>query len=111
MRLLVARCFTPRRIQELEPRIRDLTRRHLLPALEAGAFDLIGDFAGKLPMDVISELIGVPEADRREVRRLAELLGHPQEDVLDVPVAGGGGAPPPPGGSSGGLSPQPRPPR
>src|SRR5258708_32808913 len=88
MRLLVARCFTPRRIQELEPRIRDLTRRHLLPALEAGAFDLIGDCAGKLPMEVISELIGVPEAGRPEVRRLAELVVHREEDVLDVPVAG-----------------------
>ena len=88
MRLLVARGFTPRRIQELELRIRQLTRRHLLPALEAGAFDLIGDFAGKLPMDVISELIGVPEADRPEVRRLAELVVHREENVLDVPTAG-----------------------
>ena len=88
MRLLVSRGFTPRRIQELEPRIRELTRLHLLPALEAGSFDLIGDFAGKLPMDVISELIGVPEADRSEVRRLAELVVHREEGVLDVPVAG-----------------------
>jgi cytochrome P450 len=88
MRLLVSRGFTPRRVQELQPRLLELTRLHLLPALEAGSFDFIGDFAGKLPMDVISELIGVPAADRVEVRRLAELVVHRDEDLLDVPQAG-----------------------
>src|SRR5207237_731149 len=44
--------------------------------------------AGKLPMDVISELIGVPPADRDEVRRLADLLVHREQGVHDVPPAG-----------------------
>ena len=88
MRGLVSRGFTPRRVAELEPRIRELTRRHLDVALEMRSFDLIGDLAGKLPMDVISELIGVPEADRAEVRRLSDLLVHREEGVDDVPPAG-----------------------
>ncbi|MDP1804296.1 MAG: cytochrome P450 [Acidimicrobiales bacterium] len=88
MRGLVSRGFTPRRVAELEPRIRELTRTHLAVALERGSFDLIGDLAGKLPMDVISELIGVPEADRDEVRRLSDLLVHREEGVDDVPPAG-----------------------
>jgi cytochrome P450 len=88
MRGLVSRGFTPRRVSELEPRIRELTRQHLDAALEKGSFDFIGDLAGKLPMDVISELIGVPVADRDEVRRLSDLLVHREEGVDDVPPAG-----------------------
>ena len=88
MRALVARGFTPRRVLDLAPRIRELTDHYLEPALERGTFDLIADVAGKLPMDVISELIGVPEADRVELRRLADLLVHREEGVHDVPPAG-----------------------
>ena len=88
MRGLVSRGFTPRRVAELEPRIRELTREHLDRALAKGSFDFIGDLAGKLPMDVISELIGVPAADRDEVRRLSDLLVHREEGMDDVPPAG-----------------------
>jgi cytochrome P450 len=88
MRGLVSRGFTPRRVAELEPRIRELTREHLELALEQGSFDFIGDLAGKLPMDVISELIGVPRADRDELRRLSDLLVHREEGMDDVPPAG-----------------------
>jgi cytochrome P450 len=88
MRGLVSRGFTPRRVAELEPRIRQLTRAHLDAALARGSFDFIGELAGRLPMDVISELIGVPEADRDEVRRLSDLLVHREEGVEDVPPAG-----------------------
>ncbi len=88
MRGLVSRGFTPRRVSELEPRIRELTRQHLDVALAKGSFDLIADLAGRLPMDVISELIGVPQADRAELRRLSDLLVHREEGVQDVPPAG-----------------------
>jgi len=88
MRGLVSRGFTPRRVAELEPRIRQLTREHLAVALAKGTFDFIGDLAGKLPMDVISELIGVPAADRDELRRLSDLLVHREEGMDDVPPAG-----------------------
>ena len=88
MRALVSRGFTPRRVTDLAPRILELTRHYLDPALEAGSFDFVTDFAGRLPMDVISELIGVPEADRPEVRGLADLLVHREAGVFDVPHAG-----------------------
>lgn len=88
MRGLVSRGFTPRRVAEMEPRIRELTRLHLDAALDKGTIDFISDFAGKLPMDVISEMMGVPEADRAEVRRLADLLVHREEGVQDVPPEG-----------------------
>jgi len=88
MRALVSRGFTPRRVAELEPRIRELTRQHLEPALERQRFDFVADFAGKLPMDVVSEMIGVPPADRDELRRWADLVIHREDGVYDVPPAG-----------------------
>ncbi len=88
MRGLVSRGFTPRRVAELEPRIRELTRAYLDAALPQGTFDFVADLAGKLPMDVISEMIGVPAVDRDEVRRLSDLLVHRDEGTNDVPPAG-----------------------
>jgi cytochrome P450 len=88
LRGLVARGFTPRRVAAMEPNIRALTRGHLDRCLEMGSFDFVGELAGKLPMDVISELVGVPKSDRAELRRLSDLLIHREEGVLDVPPAG-----------------------
>ncbi|MFE3794066.1 cytochrome P450 [Nocardia tengchongensis] len=87
MRRLVFKGFTPRRVTEMDKRIHELTLEHLEPALERGSFDWIEDFAGKLPMDVISELMGVPVPDRAEIRRLADLVVHRENGVLDVPMA------------------------
>ncbi len=88
MRALVSRGFTPRRVAEMEPRIRELTRTHLAACLERGTFDFVADLAGKLPMDVISELIGVPQEDRARLRQLSDLLVEREEHVHDVPPAG-----------------------
>jgi cytochrome P450 len=92
LRALVSRGFTPRRVQDLLPRIQELTDRYLGECLERGSaggeFDWIADFAGKLPMDVISEMMGVPEEDRAEVRRQADVVVHREDGVYDVPQAG-----------------------
>jgi cytochrome P450 len=88
MRGLVSRGFTPRRVLDLEPRIREIAVGYISEGLERGSFDFIADLAGKLPMDVISELMGVPEPDRAELRRLSDLLVHRDEGVMGVPQAG-----------------------
>jgi cytochrome P450 len=92
LRSLVSRGFTPRRVHDLLPRIQQLTDRYLGECLqrnaELGRFDWITDFAGKLPMDVISEMMGVPEEDRAEVRRRADVVVHREDGVRDVPAAG-----------------------
>ena len=85
LRTLVSSGFTPRRIRELEPRVRELTTDHLDTALESESFDYITDFAAKLPMDVISELVGVPEQDRQPLRALADTVVHREDGVTDVP--------------------------
>ncbi|GAA4362692.1 cytochrome P450 [Nocardioides caricicola] len=92
LRKLVSKGFTPRRVTELAPQIQRLTDHYLGQCLEQAGdgkgFDWIADFAGRLPMDVISEMMGVPESDRQEVRRLADLVVHREEGVYDVPAAG-----------------------
>jgi cytochrome P450 len=92
LRTLVSKGFTPRRIRELEPRVTEIAVKHLDTMLEnarsspAGAtVDFVDEFAGKLPMDVISELMGVPEADRVQVRAWADGVMHRAEGVTDVP--------------------------
>ena len=92
LRKLVSAAFTPRRVRELAPRIQQLTEHYLTQVLatseDVGESDWIADLAGRLPMDVISEMMGVPEADRDEVRRLADLVVHREGGVRDVPEAG-----------------------
>jgi cytochrome P450 len=89
LRTLVSKGFTPRRIRELEPRVTEIAVKHLDTMLEKAAagetVDYVDEFAGKLPMDVISELMGVPEADRVQVRAWADGVMHREEGVTDVP--------------------------
>jgi cytochrome P450 len=91
LRTLVSKGFTPRRIRELEPRVTEIavTHRDTMLAKAAddpsGTVDYVDEFAGKLPMDVISELMGVPEADRAQVRAWADGVMHREEGVTDVP--------------------------
>lgn len=88
MRALVSKGFTPRRVRELAPAITALARRHLDAARESDEFDFVADFAARLPMDVICDLMGVPEADRENLRGLADAVVHREDGVLDVPPAG-----------------------
>ena len=88
MRGLISRSFTPRRVKAMGPRIREIAIRRLDRLVGAGSFDVIAEFAGKLPMDIISEMLGVPEADRAELRTWADLLVHREEGVTDLPAEG-----------------------
>ncbi|CAN3130901.1 cytochrome P450 [Mycobacterium sp. smrl_JER01] len=88
LRTLVSKGFTPRRIRELEPRVTEIAVEHLdamLAGAEGETVDYVDEFAGKLPMDVISELMGVPVADRVQVRAWADAVMHREEGVTDVP--------------------------
>jgi len=87
LRTLVSKGFTPRRIRELEARVLELTTEHLDTALQSDSFDFIAEFAGKLPMDVISELMGVPVEDRARLRALADGVMHREDGISDVPMA------------------------
>ncbi|POY30525.1 cytochrome P450 [Mycobacterium kansasii] len=90
LRMLVSKGFTPRRIRELEPRVTELAVQHLDTMLDkaaSGTVDYVAEFAGKLPMDVISELMGVPVADRDRIRAMADGVMHREDGVTDVPAS------------------------
>jgi len=65
MRKLLSRLFTPKRMTELEPFIRTVAKKYLDEVEGRDEFDLVQDFSLRFPLDVISELLGIPE-DMRE---------------------------------------------
>ena len=81
LRSLVSRAFTPRRVTQLEARIRELCAE-LFDAQEGrSSFDYVQDFAARLPAEVIAALIGVPPGDREFVRRHIDLVFHIEPGV------------------------------
>jgi len=64
LRNLVGRAFTPRRISDLEDRVRRIAVKLIDEALRAESCDLVSDLAAPLPMIVIAELLGVPAEDQ-----------------------------------------------
>jgi len=71
-RKLMARMFTPRKVADLEPRIRELCAQCLDPVVGSSGFDLIDQFAAIMPMQVIGMLIGIPEEDRVAFREQSD---------------------------------------
>lgn len=85
-RKLVSKVFTAGRIKTLEPLIRALTAQHLDALLGRPRFDVVREFTARLPMDVISTILGIPEADRAEVQRKSNLMLH-REPGNPMPTA------------------------
>ncbi|SDN21376.1 Cytochrome P450 [Streptomyces sp. cf386] len=71
LRGLIARAFTMRRVEELRPRIQRITDNLLDEMLPRGRADLVESLAYPLPLTVICELLGVPEMDRVEFRKMS----------------------------------------
>jgi cytochrome P450 len=68
LRRLVSKAFTPRTVADMAPRVQAIVDGLVDHALEAREFDLIADLAEPLPVTVIAELLGIPEADRHLLR-------------------------------------------
>jgi cytochrome P450 len=67
-RALLSRVFTPKKMNALEPRVREFCARSLDPLVGAGRFDFVRDLGAQMPMRVIGMLLGIPEADQEAVR-------------------------------------------
>jgi cholest-4-en-3-one 26-monooxygenase len=66
-RKLVNRGFTPKQMRALEPHVRDLTARIVDEVIERGECDFVVDVAAELPLQVIAEMMGVPNEDRHKL--------------------------------------------
>jgi len=63
-RKLLARMFTPRKVNGLEPKIREYCAQALDPVVGTGKFDFVADLGAVMPMQVIGALLGIPRTTR-----------------------------------------------
>ena len=68
VRKLLASAFTPRKLAEMEPLIEAIVDRLLDRLEDQGEFNFINEFAMKLPTELISFMLGVPEEHRHKLR-------------------------------------------
>jgi cytochrome P450 len=90
-RKLLARMFTPRKINELEPMIRQFCVQALDPVVGTGRFDFVTDLGAQMPMKVISALLGIPDDDQEYVRdhvnaQLRTEAGKPMDHTRGLSV-------------------------
>jgi cytochrome P450 len=72
---VMRRVFTPRKMDAIEPKVREFCRRSLDPLVGSGRFDFIHDLGAQMPMRTIGYLLGIPEQDQEAIRsRLDEGL-------------------------------------
>ena len=88
LRRMVSRAFTPRRVADLESAVRDLAQGYLEPLVEKGEGDIVADYAGLLPLDVIARMLGVPSVDEESLGLWTNALLERDEGVPDVTRAG-----------------------
>jgi cytochrome P450 len=86
LRRLVSRDFTPRRIRELEPRIREIAKNLIDDAERRGALDVMADLATPLPVMVISELLGVPPAEYRQFKHWSDKVVEADNTIPGMPI-------------------------
>ena len=67
MRKLVNKVFTPRAVMSLEPMIRE-TITEFADRLDPTSFDAVAEFTALFPVEIITTMLGVPKADRQQVR-------------------------------------------
>lgn len=80
LRSLAAKAFTPRRIENLRPRVVEIVRGLLDLAAERGRMDIPDDFTFPLQITVIAELLGLPAEDRSQFRELILTMATPPTD-------------------------------
>ena len=74
-RSLLSRVFTPKKMNAIEPKVREFCARSLDELVGAGGFDFIADLGAQMPMRTIGFLLGIPEEDQEAIRdRLDEGL-------------------------------------
>jgi cytochrome P450 len=76
LRGLVAKAFTARRMEELRPRIEAIVDHLIDAVIGDGGMDVILDFAHKLPVTVICDMLGIPEQDRAPFLNESKVRGR-----------------------------------
>jgi cholest-4-en-3-one 26-monooxygenase len=83
-RSLVNKAFTPRMVDGMRPRIAQMCREIVNRVIEKGECDFVEELAAPLPMLVITELMGVPEEDRKQIYELGnKMVGFDDPELHD----------------------------
>src|SRR3954463_11565212 len=65
---LLSRVFTPKKMNAIEPKVREFCARSLDALVGSGGFDFIADLGAQMPMRTIGMLLGIPEEDQEALR-------------------------------------------
>ena len=65
---LLSRVFTPKKMNAIEPQVREFCARTLDPLVGSGGFDFVRDLGAPMPMRTIGMLLGIPEQDQEAIR-------------------------------------------
>ena len=84
LRRLVGKAFTPRQVEGLRPRVREVADELIGAFAGRGHADLVEDFGAQLPAIVIMELLAVPTGDRREFGANCDLFLSSDPDKLPL---------------------------
>jgi cytochrome P450 len=86
LRRLVSRDFTPRRIREMEPRVREITAQLLDAVQQKGELDVMADLANPLPVMVIAEMLGVPPERYETFKRESDVIVSSDNTAPGTPL-------------------------
>jgi cholest-4-en-3-one 26-monooxygenase len=79
---LVNKAFSARMVSNLQGRIRAMVKRIINDVIDRGACDFVEDVAAQLPLEVICEMMGVPQEDRRSVYAIGNrMVGFDDPDL------------------------------
>src|SRR5208337_2252810 len=85
-RNIVNKAFTPRMVKQLEPRVREMAKRIVDRVAAKGECDFVSEVAAHLPMEVICEMMGVPNEDRPHIYELTnKLIGFDDPEYQPSP--------------------------
>ena len=92
LRRSIAGALTPRHVAALEPGLTALVERLLDAMADRATVDLIDDFAGAIPVEIIGNLLAIPHADRRPLRAWSLAILGALEPSIDAEAAARGNA-------------------
>ncbi|SFE23454.1 Cytochrome P450 [Paenibacillus algorifonticola] len=76
LRRLVSKAFTPKYMESLRPRVQKIADELLDKVQDLGEMDLVKDYAYPLPINVISDMLGIPQVDRSQIHDWSEAISH-----------------------------------
>src|ERR1700720_4937328 len=86
LRRLVSRDFTPRRIRDLEPRIREIAKNLIDAAQHKGELEVMHGIANALPVMVIAEMLGVPPDHYQQFKHWSDTVVSGDNTLPGTPL-------------------------